>query len=135
MQTYQPIQLTSFYFNEEDEPAIVLKAFALIRKSISAAFPDVTLIWWLRGKLLQGQVVPMFQIFSSDHLDRKRLQNIIDRCDIDLVLRFKQFNRSQAKIDKWCSTINSQKLHNLSQVYGKERIRRFAITNKPTYTQ
>lgn len=130
MQTYQPTQLTSFYFDESDDPELVLQAFPIIRRKISAGFIGVTLIWWLRVTRFNRQVVPMFQVFSTDTLDKKTLKKIIDRTDVVVDLSFKQFNRKEAEIDKWCTTIANQKLHNLSNVYGKEKIRRFAITNK-----
>ncbi|ABX49351.1 hypothetical protein Sbal625DRAFT_3960 [Shewanella baltica OS625] len=130
MKNYQPLQLTSFYFDEDDDPELVLKAFPIIRRKISAGFIGITLIWWLRVTRFNRQVVPMFQVFSTDILDKKILKKIIDRIDVVVNLRFKQFNRTKVEIDKWCTTIANQKLHNLSNVYSKEKIRRFAITNK-----
>lgn len=68
MKNYQPLQLTSFYFDEDDDPELVLKAFPIIRRKISAGFIGITLIWWLRVTRFNRQVVPMFQVFFNRYI-------------------------------------------------------------------
>jgi hypothetical protein len=134
METYQPTYQTTFAFSDA-EPEHVLEAFKKIRKKISAQFPQITLIWWIRVKLFEGEVVPMFQLFSTDKLDKVKLNNTIERTKIKVALPFKQRTWSEARRVRWCSAIKSQKLHNLPVVYGKEKIKRYAINNKSASKQ
>lgn len=134
MEVYQPTYQTTFVFSGDIEPEYALEAFQIIRKKVSAQFPHITLIWWLRVKLLDGCVVPMFQLFATDKLDKVKLNKAIDKTKIKVELSFRQRSWSEGLRVRWCSAIKNQKLHNLPSVYGKEKIRRFAITNKPSIT-
>jgi len=134
MEVYQPTYQTTFVFDDE-EPEHVLETFQKIRKKVSAQFPQITLIWWIRVKLYGGQIVPMFQLFSTDKLDKVKLNNAINKIEIKIELSFRQRSWSDGLRIRWCSAIKNQKLHNLPSIYGKEKIRRFAITNKPPITQ
>jgi hypothetical protein len=135
METYKPTYQTTFVFGDDIDPEYALEAFQKIRKKVSAQFPQITLIWWIRVKLFDGQIVPMFQLFSTDKLDKAKLNNAINKTEIKIELPFRQRSWSDGLRIRWCSAIKNQKLHNLPSIYGKKKIRRFAITNKPLITQ
>jgi len=135
METYQPAYQTTFVFDEDMEPEYTLEAFTKIRKKVLGQFPQITLIWWIRVYRFNGQTVPMFQLFSTDKLDKVKLNNAIERTKIKIELHYNQRSWTEDNRVRWCSTIRKHKLHNLPAVYGKEKIRRFAINNKSASRQ
>ncbi|PKH31496.1 hypothetical protein [Shewanella sp. ALD9] len=135
METYQPAYQTTFVFDEDMEPEYTLEAFTKIRKKVLGQFPQITLIWWIRVYRYNGQMVPMFQLFSTDKLDKVKLNNAIERTKIKIELHYNQRSWTEENRVRWCSTIRKHKLHNLPAVYGKEKIRRFAINNKSANRQ
>jgi hypothetical protein len=135
METYQPAYQTTFVFDEDMEPEYTLEAFTKIRKKVLGQFPQITLIWWIRVYRYNGQTVPMFQLFSTDKLDKVKLNNAIERTKIKIELHYNQRSWTEENRVRWCSTIRKHKLHNLPAVYGKEKIRRFAINNKSASRQ
>ncbi len=134
MHTYQPTYQTSFFFEYEDA-SDVLTAFSDIRKPLSEKFSDSVCIWWLRSINKYGTLQPMFQIFSTQKLNEEAIENITARLDDFPEYNLLQGTFSPQHLESWCNTVKKQRLHDIQRLYGKDRIKRWAVTNKKAAKQ
>lgn len=97
-----------------------------LKKPVSAAFKNITMIWILRTKY--GRV-GFIQILATDEIDLDKLRSVLTRYTHENQLTVKQrpFDR-----ETWVNTLSRQKLANLASYIGSEtNPRRYAVTNKP----
>ena len=134
MHTYQPTYQTSFFFEYEDA-SYVLTAFSDIRKPLSEKFSESVCIWWLRSINKYGTLQPMFQIFSTGKLDENAIEVITSRLDDFPEYDLLQREFSPQRLESWCDTVKGQRLHDIRRLYEKDRIKRWAVTNKKAVKQ
>ncbi|MDD1796415.1 hypothetical protein LRP50_25190, partial [Enterovibrio sp. ZSDZ42] len=120
----------AIFFNNFDEAIEFNVLMQKIKKPVSAAYEQITMIWVLRLKFQRRYgTVGYIQILTNAELDLKLLNKVLDRYTVE-----KQVRTVQREFDynKYIDTVNKQKLTNLSNYLGSQRSpRRFAITNKP----
>ncbi|WP_407332919.1 hypothetical protein [Enterovibrio sp. 27052020O] len=130
IKTIQPTHQVAIFFNNFDEAIEFNVLMQKIKKPVSAAFEQITMIWVLRLKFQRRYgTVGYIQILTNAELDLKLLNKVLDRYTVE-----KQVRTVQREFDynKYIDTVNKQKLTNLSNYLGSQRSpRRFAITNKP----
>jgi len=135
MEKYQPSYQITFVFESNSDAEGAHEAFKMLRKKLSAQFPEITLIWWLRTYLFNGSLVPMFQIFSTDKLDHALIDKVITRINLHVEISYRQRRFSEGLLVRWCSAIKNQKLHNIKRYFGETKVRRWAVTNKSAYKE
>lgn len=130
IKTLKPTHQTAIFFNNFDEAIEFNDLMQKIKKPVSAAFEQITMIWILRLKYQQRYgTVGYIQILTNAELDLELLNNVLDRYTVE-----KQIRTVQREFDynNYIDTVNKQKLTNLSNYLGSQRSpRRFAITNRP----
>ncbi|HAS6948123.1 hypothetical protein ND925_17835 [Vibrio diabolicus] len=127
---YKPNFQVGLFYNDYDEAIYFNDTLQQIKKPVSAAFKNITMIWILRTKYLTkyGRV-GFIQILATDEIDLDKLRSVLTRYTHENQLTVKQrpFDR-----ETWVNTLSRQKLANLASYIGSEtNPRRYAVTNKP----
>lgn len=130
IRTLRPTHQVAIFYNDFDDAIEFNDLMQKIKKPVSAAFEQITMIWVLRLKYQQRYgTVGYIQILTTAELDLKLLNKVLARYTFEDQIRTVQ---REFDYNKYVDTLNKQKLTNLSHYLGSQRSpRRFAITNRP----